>query len=425
MLGTAAVAALVASVGAASAGGFAIREQSTQFLGTAWAGAAAGGGLSSMFWNPAALSTVQGTNSETNLSGLFLSSQDTVLPGSTFFTPPAPGFQTGNSGDLGGFAVVPASYLGTQLTKDLYLGVSLNSPFGLATEANWGWAGATQARTSKIFTLNATPTMAYRIAPGITIGAGLQVEYMQVTLKSASGPFVNSPSVQTQGEDTAFGFTAGVHLQPLPGTQIGIGYRSSIDHDLEGGITVTAAHIPLVPAIHAPLKTPDTVTVSLRQKVTPALDVLLSGEWSQWSNLDALRIFNQNTGALVANKSLNWHDGYLVSGGIEYQMSPGMLLRGGVAWEKSPIQNATERLVSLPDNDRIWLSVGASYKWNEMITFDASYAHVFVADGQIDRGPAQGEPVRVVADTSSSTDIISLGMKVKWGGAAAPVEPLK
>lgn len=422
LLGTAAITALVASVGTASAGGFAIREQSAQFLGSAFAGSAAGGGLSSMFWNPAALSTMQGTNTEANFSGLLLSSEDHV-------TGTAPGFLAGrgDSGDLGGFAVVPASYLSTQLTKDLYLGVGINSPFGLATEANFGWAGALQARTSKIFTLNVNPSVAYRVMPGVTIGAGLQVEYIKAALKSASGPFpANVPSVETRGDDTAFGFTAGIHLQPLAGTQIGIGYRSSVDHSIEGALTFGAIHAPLVPSIFVPLETPDTVTASLRQKLTPQLDFLLTGEWSNWSKVQNLTVFNSANGLPVAPpKQLNWHDGYMVSGGLEYQLNPLMLVRGGVAWEKSPVQNATERLVSLPDNDRIWLTIGGSYKWSEMITFDASYAHVFVADGHINRGPAQGEPVLITADTSGQTDILSVAMKLKWGGPAAPAEPLK
>ena len=44
----------------AHAGGFGLREQSTTFLGSAFAGAAAGGDISSMYWNPAASSALPG-----------------------------------------------------------------------------------------------------------------------------------------------------------------------------------------------------------------------------------------------------------------------------------------------------------------------------------------------------------------------------
>ena len=57
---------------AAEAGGFAIREQSAQFQGSSFAGSAAGGGLSSMYWNPAALGQADwGLISESHFSGIF------------------------------------------------------------------------------------------------------------------------------------------------------------------------------------------------------------------------------------------------------------------------------------------------------------------------------------------------------------------
>ena len=51
---TAALGVSVALTSATLAGGFAVREQSTEFRGMSFAGnAAAGGGLSGMYWNPA------------------------------------------------------------------------------------------------------------------------------------------------------------------------------------------------------------------------------------------------------------------------------------------------------------------------------------------------------------------------------------
>src|SRR5262249_59440800 len=55
------------------AGGFEIREQSSYFQGTSFAGAAAGGqSLSSIFWNPAASAYVgYGLTTDSNLSVIF------------------------------------------------------------------------------------------------------------------------------------------------------------------------------------------------------------------------------------------------------------------------------------------------------------------------------------------------------------------
>ena len=61
---------LVIATAQASAGALALREQSAYGQGTSFAGVAAGGALSSMFWNPATMTQVPGIQSETVVSGL-------------------------------------------------------------------------------------------------------------------------------------------------------------------------------------------------------------------------------------------------------------------------------------------------------------------------------------------------------------------
>ncbi len=58
------VGALIATTADANAGGFAVREQSAYGQGSSFAGVAAGGSLSSMFWNPATMTQVPGLQSE-------------------------------------------------------------------------------------------------------------------------------------------------------------------------------------------------------------------------------------------------------------------------------------------------------------------------------------------------------------------------
>ena len=52
----------------AIAGGFSLRQQSTTGTGLAYADSAAGTNLSSMYWNPAAVTTLDGTNTSSNYS---------------------------------------------------------------------------------------------------------------------------------------------------------------------------------------------------------------------------------------------------------------------------------------------------------------------------------------------------------------------
>ena len=68
-LATVSLAAVLLAQGAATAGGFAIREQSASSQGLSFAGAASGSGhLSSMFWNPATITMAPGFQSELRIS---------------------------------------------------------------------------------------------------------------------------------------------------------------------------------------------------------------------------------------------------------------------------------------------------------------------------------------------------------------------
>ncbi len=63
LLASAGAGALIATMSGANAGGFAVREQSAWGQGTSFAGVAAGGDLSAMFWNPATMTQIPGMQS--------------------------------------------------------------------------------------------------------------------------------------------------------------------------------------------------------------------------------------------------------------------------------------------------------------------------------------------------------------------------
>ena len=416
----------LAIASSAFAGGFAVREQSTQFLGTAFAGSAAGMGLSSMFWNPATLAEFKsGLWSESNLGYIIPDTHITSLPGSTQFGL-CPAAVPCESGNIGMDALVPASYYAYALAPNLVLGLGMNSPFGLVTKpSNSRWVGSTHAETSDIKTFNLNPNLAYTVAPGLSIGVGLQVEWIRGRLKNHFGsPLGNT--VALNAEDVAVGFTAGVLWKPAAWTSIGLGFRSSIEHNLEGELFF--ANLPLAASgVKAGLKTPEIVTLSVRQGLTPTLTVLGTVEWTHWSRLQSLDIFCTTAGAicpapgvLINSLPLNWHDGWFVSGGLEWMASEKLTLRGGLAWERSPIQNPGERTSRVPDSDRIWASLGLTYKWSQTTSIDFAYSHIFFEDSQIDRTDNLG--IRLLADVDSSADIVSVALKTKlWGGE----EPLK
>jgi long-chain fatty acid transport protein len=400
----ASILALVSACGPALAGGFAIGEQSTVFMGTASAGAAAGGSIGSMYWNPAATSALPGTNTE--------SSYTLVLPNAEARVNQGPGGPS-RSGEIGIDSPVGASYGSYQVSRDLWIGMAFNSPYGLATKPeNEGYTGNILGQTTKLLTLDANPTLAYRIAPGVTIGAGVQIMWAQGKLNFNEIPGTPS-TARFGGTDWAFGGTAGILLEPMRGTSIGLGYRSQMDLDLDGAFSQ-----PLTPGVRysavGSLSLPELVTLSLRQDITPYARFLATIEWTNWSRFDSLDLRTNGLGpGGRASIDANWSDGWFYSVGGEYDYSRQLTLRGGVAYEVSPEDDASKRLPTIPDNNRVWLNIGASYKWSETLSLDVAYSHIFVQDGAFDRtSPVTNLPVSGTIDMSA--DLLSAGFRTIW-----------
>lgn len=394
---------LAAATSSAIAGGFEIREQSAFFSGTAYAGTAAGGSsLSSIFWNPAASSFVgRGITTDSNYT--------LVLPDADLHVDAVTGGTGGtNDVDIGRDALIPASYAAWRYNDRTVFAVSLTAPFGLTTKPdNLDWSGAHLAKTSKMATFNLSPSVSYQLTPQISIGAGLQLQYMD--LKA-----LNTSAYESDSDDFGVGAQAGINITPFRGTSIGLGYRSRIEHDLEGDIqNLNAPGLFTSGEIKADLETPDKVTLSLRQELSSTMRLLGTVEWTNWSVLGVVPVPLPN-GVLPSNLVFNWEDGWFYSIGGEYDVTPKLTLRAGIAYEESPIQDATSRLIQLPDSNRVWFGLGASYAWSEKTTINVSYLHVELEESKFNReslvGPLGGT---IVGDADVSADAISVGVTMK------------
>jgi long-chain fatty acid transport protein len=424
--------------GAASAGGFGVREQSAYFLGSSFAGAAAGGDISSMFWNSAATAVQSGCNFSGNFTTAFGQIKETADGGifSTMGIPPIAPPLSPTSAELGTTVLIPATYGTCQVTNQLYVGLGLNAPFGLRTKPdNTTWAGSPFATSSYLFSTDINPTVAYKLTPELTIGVGLQVEFFSVRLDrggfgSLLGPVSGGRAFDA--DDWGVGATAGILWQPSRATSIGIGYRSAVNENVSGdytrgGTTFPVATPSVVTTASAGLTLPDEVTLSARQYVSPSLALLATVEWQNWSRLQNVTATSPGCGGVCEVLNLTYRDGWFFAIGAEYAYSPWLTLRAGIAYEQSPIEDSTRDII-VPDSNRVQLSTGATYKYSEKISFDIAYSHLFLEDGTFcianpERNPGgtshcnnatPAAAVLLTGKTDVSADLFAVGLKYKF-----------
>lgn len=440
LLGCTSIGVLLTATASANAGGFALREQSAYGQGSSFAGIAAGGALSSMFWNPATMTQAKGIQFEQVVTGIMPYASHTVNAASFA--------AFGAAGDSADDALVPAGYASWQVNDKFWLGLSVNSPFGLSVSFPDLWAGRTYAETTALHTYNFTPSFAYQLNNWISVGAGVQIQYATASFVSglpvngagAGGlaSLTNTANIQLNG--WGYGFTAGVTLTPTENTTIGIGYRSAINQKADGTLSLPAGPVYGAPfstpgAVTTQLNLPDSVSVGLRQRLSSQWTGLATVEWTHWSRIGTSPITLASTGApatILAGLGggavtipFEYKDGWFYSLGAEYEWSRALTLRGGVAYEKSPITDQV-RTPRLPDNDRVWLSAGLSYKLTNKLTLDGAYSHLFVRSTSVNLGPGTGNPssstVVYSGSVNSHVDIVSLGVKYRWDDPVAPVK---
>jgi len=404
--------ALSMVAGAAHAGGFALREQSAYYQGMSFAGyGTTGGGISSMYWNPASLmGAEQGLTVEAHNTGLFPVSEINGTLSGGFF-----GTSSVGSGDIASDAWIPASYAAYRLNDKLIFGVGINAPFGLSTKPDFNWAAQFYSRSSSVFSMNVNPAVALQINEMVSIAVGVQAQYLKVVLKSADATsgagFPRSNEIK--GDDLGFGVTAGLTVRPWEGTEIGIGYRSGVGHDLDGDLIVGG----VTSAIGLGVVTPDMVNISAKQRITDKIRVLGTVEWTNWSRLKAPRAISDSSGATLTTLHFDYDDGWFFSLGGEYDFNDKLTFRAGLGYEISPIDEEI-RSTRLPDNNRWWLSAGASYDFNKHLSFDLGYTHIIPESTKINIDPSHQDYNAAfgtyTADVDSHVNILSASLRYKF-----------
>lgn len=376
----------VTAAGTAGAAGFAITTQNASGLGNANSGQAAVAQDASTIWyNPAGLTNLPGRQvvgalNFINTSIKFENSGSTATP---LGTTPAPG---GNGGDAGGWAVVPNAYLSWQLNPQLWLGVGLGAPFGLKTEWDDGWVGQFNAIKSEVKTVNINPTIAWKINEVVSLGFGLNAQYLdaELTQRTFAGAAGN-PFITVTGDDWGWGWNIGAMFNVSPSTRIGVSYRSEIDYTIEGDITVSPNIPPLLvngPA-RADIDVPAMASIAISQQIGRDWTILADYTYTWWDSIKTLGIVRANTGATFTTLDLEFKNSWRLGVGANYRLNDQWKLRFGTAYDKTPVQDAF-RSPRLPDEDRVWLAIGAQWQFSKQGALDFGYAHEFVDDASSD-----------------------------------------
>ena len=360
------------------AGGFQINEHGARAMGLGGAFTAIANDASAIYWNNAGMTQLSGTN--------FMLGTALIAPNSEFrgVTPAV------NKSYMKSQVFFPSHLFITHAINNSFsLGIGLTTPFGLGTEWNAGWVGRYLALETKLTTFWVPVTAAYKVLDNLSIGASFVYSFADVliTQNSSQAPFEGDAYVELEGDDSfAYGYTFGIMYKPIEVLSIGASFRSEVNYDFEGTATTTGAEqlqeIGAFPNgdIKAELTTPMNIVGGIAVQVIPQLLLTADFQWVGWSSYDTLAVdFVDEASEDVASPRL-YKDTYIIRFGAQYDISDQFSLLGGIYYDQMPVEPAYVN-PSLPDTDRLGLSIGAEARFNEQFAISGSY--LFIRGSQL------------------------------------------
>ncbi|TCP12095.1 long-chain fatty acid transport protein [Crenobacter luteus] len=416
----------------AVASGYHFGTQSVSAQATANASAAEAADASTIFYNAAGMSKLSGTQ----VSGaLNLVAPSVKYRNAQGFYPGAPGAQQAIQGRDSGkltddLVAVPHLYLTHKIDERFAVGVGVYVPYASETEYQRDSVLRYNVNQTGLKTLDVNPALSIKLNEQHAFGVGLLAQYAKATLRQfanfgafpgGGGNGANDGYAEVEGDDWGFGFTAGWLWDVSDRSRVGLSYRSKVKHTLDGTAkwSKSAAYSTTPNALgykdnegaKVDVVTPESLSLHGMHRLDPRWNLFGDVTWTRHSRFDRVQIEYENTKVVngsTSNKTIlvpDWKDTYKVSLGASYQVTDPLQLRFGVAYDQSPVPDDAHRLSTLPDNDRIWLSLGGKYELSKQSSVNLAYSYIHIKDAKANvNGYCGGANAAAVACVSSKTN---------------------
>ncbi len=415
---------LILLSGEAHSAAFMLNEQSPSASARSYAGSAAiADDASTIFYNPAGMTELKRAEAQIG-SHLIMPRAEISNNGSTasvLGNPAAPFTGTSDQGfdpQLSGHM-----YLAAPAAEGFWLGLGVTVPFALANHYDNDFFGRYDSTRASLRAVDLAPSIAYRLHPRVSIGGGVDIQYMDAKLVNALPNPLDPSGAPTpatdglfsvEGSDWSLGFNAGALFKPVDNVRVGVTYRSAITHKIEGEATTDFGGAKTMQDVSTEVKLPDTVALGVAYDVTPTLTLLGQVGYYGWSRFEEVRL--KLADGTQPTTTENFRDTWSVAIGAQWAVAPGWMLRTGMMYDRTPTRDQYRSTI-IPDVDRLWASIGATYAISDSLALDFSYQHMFAKDGPINRTnsfPTLFTTVQTTGTTETSADIVGLSLRMQF-----------
>lgn len=358
---------IFSGVGSSFGGGSRLPDQDAFATARGEAFVATADNPSAIFYNPAGITQLDGSNVRLGVYGIYLD----------------PSYQRpGGSPNYDNQATLHAipNVFYTQSIKEIpvipvTLGLGIYAPFGLGTR----WPQDTGFRTVgteaklEYYTLN--PVVAAQLPWNISLAAGLMVNYSGIDLQEGLTPIPNNDLFRFTGHAWAVGYNLGAQWKPIQQLSFGVNFRSRAEMDYSGHTEayVAGAGVTTSPAtLNFPY--PWDLDGGISYRPTPKWNLEFDADYTYWDTLGTLNVHqSQPTFVPLSNVpvAFDWKSSWYYEFGATRYFDNGWHVSAGYIFNESSVPDAHYTPL-VADVDKHFLSVGVGYS-GKHLNWDIAY----------------------------------------------------
>jgi len=360
-------AAVLLAPQAVGAEGFSINEWSAEGFAMGGARMFAENDAANMAYNPASLTKVKGEVAK--ISATYISPHGKYKTYGVPGTDATKNLETSSGRNRVHPAWAPGSYYVKQMNDKEWLGFGAYSRFGNSCQFVPGSLPGVNNTSAKINGISMGFNYAKKLDSKWSASLGAEVNYAWLQMDKTA-PFLHNAQLWTQytpndkmqieGESYALGWNAAVNYSFDDKNEIGVVYRSAVNHSMEANVRSYGSMGRIVDA-YGCVTLPESVMIGYGHKFNDRTRVELNGTWTRWSRYDNFDI-SFNNGPFTHNPK-NWKDGWRYAIGVEHKLSDKYSLLGGIAYDESAIPDYPEVGADfmVPTGTRTTFTIGTQY----------------------------------------------------------------
>lgn len=271
-------------------------------------------------------------------------------------------------------------------------GLGVTMPYGLSSEWEESATATFQRqapRYAQLVTINCNPTVACRVSETLSLAAGLDVMWSQLTLKEyAYGPLpfgLPDGSMKVQGDGVGVSANLAATWEVARGHRLALTCRLPMDVEYNGHFTgelPAPLGLSTRSSFRSEIHFPAIVGVGYGVEVSSKVRLGVDFEWLEFSRVESLPL---DIGApwpgVPPTVPQNWNDTITIGAGGDWQFAPNWFLRASYQFFETPVPDSTFS-PTIPDADQHVLTVGLTWR-SQRHELGLAYSRVFYQEREI------------------------------------------